>query len=291
MTQPPPWEGPGAGPTASGPSTPPPPPPAPTADPAPSSATPPPAVGPPPPPPTQPAGPAGYPQQPGDAYSTPGPYAVPTAARPKSGLSVTSFVLGLLGCIPVASIAAIVVGVLALTRKQAMRGLAIAGIVLGALWTVGFIAFFATGTPAKIVDAIEEAAQEIETSGQGGDHTAALGSEVGDCINDPALSPDDALEGTEVVDCAASHDMEVYHVFSLPDGAYPGDDQVTIAAEGGCIEAFEDFIGVSYEKSEFDIYLYYPIQATWTFADDRGVTCAVFDPSGRTTGTLEGANR
>lgn len=282
----PPWEAPGGDPAASDPSAPPPPP-APGhlgTDSSPAAA---------PPPPTQPPGPAGYPQQPGDAYSTPSPYAVPPTARPKSGLSITAFVLGLLGCVPFASIAAIVVGVIALARKQAMRALAIAGIVLGALWTVAFIAFFATGMPTKIADAIEEAAQGIdtETSGQGGDHAAALGSEVGDCINDPALSPDDALGRTEVVDCAAPHDMEVYHVFSLPDGAYPGDDEVTTTAENGCIEAFEDFVGVSYEESEFDIYLYYPIHATWTFADDRGVTCAVFDPNGRTTGTLEGVNR
>ena len=283
MTQPPRWEGPGAGPTASpidaATAT------GPTADPAPSSATPPPAVGPPPPPPTQPAGPAGYPQQPGDAYSTPGPYAVPTAARPKSGLSVTSFVLGLLGCIPVASIAAIVVGVLALTRKQAMRGLAIAGIVLGALWTVGFIAFFATGTPAKIVGN-RGGSPGDQTSGQGGDHTAALGSEVEDCINDPALSPDDALEGPRW-STAPRHDMEVYHVFSLPDGACrrrPGHHR----RRGRVHQAFEDFIGVSYESPSST--------STSTTRSRRPgpsptieVTCAVFDPAGQPT--LEGANR
>ncbi|MBS2032665.1 MAG: DUF4190 domain-containing protein [Deltaproteobacteria bacterium] len=78
--------------------------------------------------------PAVNPGQPGPIYPAP----ANQAASGTNGLAIASLVLGILCCIPFASIAAIVTGALAIqqidaNRTQTGKGLAIAGISLGGI--------------------------------------------------------------------------------------------------------------------------------------------------------------
>lgn len=299
MTQPPEWEAPGG---SDGADVPPPPP----AQPHQSQ------------PDTEPVsqpgqgGPAGQP----NPYGPPpagqgypyGPGAYPPGAhgtlppQQKSGLSITAFILGLLGCIPLFGLAAVIVGVVALVKKQALRGLAIAGIVLGTLSIVATIALLASGAVGRFTDAVtevvESAAAETEgpawDSDEPVDHWAVPGGlAVGDCLNDPAASVDgegQLADEIQSVTCDEPHDLEVYEVITLPEGDFPGDAAIEELAQSTCLEEFEVLIGLPYEESEFEIYYYYPFEDTWNFADDRSITCTVGSLTGRSTGTLEGAN-
>lgn len=88
--------------------------------------------------------------------------------------------------------------------------------------------------------------------------------------------------------CDSPHQLEAYATFTLPDGAFPGQDDVDRLSEGGCVKRFEDYIDMSYDESEIEISFLRLFAEAWDF--DRGVTC-MLDAGSPTTGTLEGAQR
>ncbi len=100
---------------------------------------------------------------------------------------------------------------------------------------------------------------------------------VGDCFDDP----DDFSEvsSVEIVDCAEPHDNEVYHLFDLPDGDYPGSASVEASAVEGCLAAFDAFVGKDYAESRLDITYFYPSPETWE-GEDREVVCSLYDLNG-----------
>jgi hypothetical protein len=114
---------------------------------------------------------------------------------------------------------------------------------------------------------------------------------VGDCI--PLVEYDE--EETEVfevpvVPCDLPHTDEVFYKYDLPEGDYPGDDEIYELAWEGCRAQFEGFVGLSYAESELDIYPYSPTQASWNRWNDRTVHCIVFSYD-EVTGSLQGAAR
>ncbi len=111
--------------------------------------------------------------------------------------------------------------------------------------------------------------------------------EVGDCFDDPDSF--DEVANVDLVDCADPHDNEVYHLFDLADGAFPGLSTVETNAAEGCLEAFEPFVGRDYATSQLDIRYLYPTSETWDNGD-REVVCAVFDLTGaQMTGSQRGS--
>ncbi len=241
--------------------------------------------------------------QPGDAYPPGSPYAPAGPARPPTrpkGLSVTAFVLGLLGCLPLASLATIAVGVAALVKKQALRGLAIAGIVLGLLWTVGGVVFFASGAASRLAESVQEAVDEVSSpeasgGGSGGEVIESPDLRLGDCFNDPealGVGPDEEyISGAlERLPCEAPHALEVYHVADVPGAEYPGEDALLDEVEQACLGAFTHFVGVQYQDSVIEVIYDYPTEETWEDLDDRSIVCAVTDGES-TTVSLQDAGR
>ena len=108
---------------------------------------------------------------------------------------------------------------------------------------------------------------------------------VGDCMNDTS-----STEVTEVpiVDCADAHDFEVYYDFQLDGTDYPGDEAVDTDANAGCLEAFDSFVGISYDESKYDYTYFTPTEGSWTDGDDRLVSCLIGDANGKLTGSLKG---
>ncbi len=253
----------------------------------------------------------GYGGPPTGGYGTPpgGP-----GQQGTNGLAVAALISGILGFLCITAIAAIVLGIVALgqIRKTGKKGkgLAIAGIVLGAIWLlVG-----ALSVPAAL-DRINDEASVTTSSSAPDTATAApstsettpsdTGSstttttepvledaviELGDCVDDPAILDGSDVEQSSVVECSVPHYAEAYAQFDLPEGAYPGEDAVTSAAEEGCDAEFTGFVGMDYQESVLEVFYYYPTEDTWDV--DRGVVCIIIDPSGEpVTGSLEGANR
>ena len=75
-----------------------------------------------------------------------------------NGLAIAALCCGIAGLVPIAAVAAIVLGIVALNqlrdRIQRGKGLAIAGLVLGVLWLVGWAVFIvAVGADESARDA------------------------------------------------------------------------------------------------------------------------------------------
>lgn len=202
---------------------------------------------------------------------------------------MTAFVIGLVGCIPLASLVAIAVGVVALVKERAGRAFAVAGIVLGLLWTTGFVVAFLADVPTRIADATAAAFDDaMSYDGSDFDSRLTAGLSVGDCLNDPMVSDIvDADRAITVTDCAAPHDLEVYETFELDE--YTTAEEMVWTTEETCLDSFTDFVGKGYYSSELAAFTYFPSQDSWD-AGIRTVTCTVGDWD-RVTGTLRGANR
>nr|WP_241732225.1 septum formation family protein [Galbitalea soli] len=117
---------------------------------------------------------------------------------------------------------------------------------------------------------------------------------VGQCVDDRHTAG--TLATVPVVPCSAAHDSEVFDVFALPDGAFPGDAEVTHRAITGCSAAFTTFTGVAPASTvTLDFSWFFPTAASWK-RGDRGIQCLVFSVGSgggptRTIGTLQNAGR
>ena len=115
--------------------------------------------------------------------------------------------------------------------------------------------------------------------------------EVGDCFDDTEMGVNEVTE-VPGLPCSSPHDNEVYALFDLPPGAFPGDQQMDVHASRGCYERFEAAIGRSYEDSEIDYLAMYPTEDSWNRIDDREVVCIAFHMEYRKlTGSVLGSGR
>ncbi len=117
--------------------------------------------------------------------------------------------------------------------------------------------------------------------------------EVGNCFDDEAApgSEPTELSSVPIVECAEPHDNEVFALFDLADGDFPGQSTVETSAFEGCVERFEAFVGLSYEESSLGLYPIYPTSGSWD-QGDREVVCAVYDSTlAKIEGSVQGSNR
>jgi hypothetical protein len=240
--------------------SPPPPPSPPAGEP---SAWPPPAYGPPPPAHRPP--PPGY--GPPAGYGPPGGY-VPTVSRGTDGVAVAAFVLAIVGVVPVA----LVLGFVALARIRRSgrggRGLAIASLVISALWVLVVGGLIAVGL---VVGGKRDANGVITKPGS----LQATELKKGDCLRSVPAS-DTSVTSVEVTPCTQAHRAEVYAAFDLPDGDYPGDAKATAVAEKGCTDRLPTLPAGAGEN--LDLYYLTPQQGGWKLGD-RSVTCFVVSPT------------
>lgn len=237
------------------------------------------------PPPTPPKEP-GWPAQSGCSGGQPGGPAQggwadgwqqPASPPPgRNGMAVAALVLGI---IPVfAGVLGVIFGLVgrSQTRRTGQRGTTMAtfGACLGAAWLVLF--------GGAIVWAVLNEAERDDTGtvvAEGDESAFELA--VGDCLR--TIDEGAQVESVPLVPCAEPHDGEVYDAFALPDGGYPGDEAIATAAETGCIDRFQTFVGAPYEDSVLELFFYNPTRRSWALADDREVVCVI--QSDATTGS------
>jgi hypothetical protein len=110
--------------------------------------------------------------------------------------------------------------------------------------------------------------------------------DVGTCFDDPSSFAE--VADVPIVRCADPHDNEVIGLFDLPDGEYPGDRAVDDAAASGCLDRFEQYVGIAFADSVYDMGWLKPTATSWDVGD-RQVICFVYDNSLATiTGTVRG---
>lgn len=119
-----------------------------------------------------------------------------------------------------------------------------------------------------------------------GRQTSVLDLAVGHCFNTGDVQ---GVAEVSLLDCATAHDVEVFHVQSMPDGLFPGDGQVQGYADEVCNAAFAGYVGQPYEASDLTISYLFPTLQTWE-AGDREVVC-LLGGSEPLTGSMRGSNR
>jgi putative regulator of septum formation/uncharacterized protein DUF4190 len=212
-------------------------------------------------------------------YGAPPPYGAYPLPKPGfNGFAIASLVISVFGGV----LLSVVFGIIALvqTRRsgQKGRGLAIAGLAISSLWLVGI----AVG----VIIAIASSADRDSTGNitAGGD-VSAFDLKVGDCLND--LKEGQSITDLPAVPCAQPHEGEVFAVFDLPAGAYPGEAKVSDDAERECANRFEGYAPSSVDDTSIELFFLHPTQLSWAQGDHE-VTCVATDPTKKRTGSLRG---
>ncbi len=141
-----------------------------------------------------------------------------------------------------------------------LRGLgqARAGWILGLIGVVGAAAFL----------------WAVATDRIGDDSSTYQDAKVGDCVG--VLPEEDVVYELDYVSCDVAHDGEIYLVGDLnPNRSreYPGDATILTEVETACFNAFESYVGRSYEDSVFEVYYLYPRQLGWKTTEGGGYYC------------------
>jgi len=210
----------------------------------------------------------------------------PQGPRPTDGFAVASLVTGVLGlgAVPLA------LGIVALQRVRrsgaAGHGMAVAGVVLGAVSLVAGLVLavaFALGAVAGITEIVRSTSSAASAPA---DPSRVLIEDLtaGDCLD--VGDPHDS-DAVQAVECGDDHEAEVVEVVTLPDpGAYPGDDAVAAAADARCsgvVAAALDAAGVDGTTLDYDYFT--PLQAGWDDGN-HDVQCLVTGLDADLTGSL-----
>lgn len=157
------------------------------------------------------------------------------------------------------------------------RGLAIAGVVISCLALVA--------AAAAVVAAILGGAERDESGAV--TEAGSVGTDelrTGDClIQTPA---EGSVGDVRVVPCAEQHEGEVFAVFTLPEGDWPGDEVLFAAADEGCGSRIETNIPQRADNESLEVMYFHPTSVTWRLGD-REIVCVAVDPAGR-TGSIRG---
>ena len=115
---------------------------------------------------------------------------------------------------------------------------------------------------------------------------------AGQCLDEVPV-PAQQTYAVLVIPCEDPHIYEVYAQTRLDAGAgaeYPGALAVSNDAEARCFEVFPEFMGVTWEQSDYDIQTWWPSEQSWVTKRDRTVLCAVYKVTGgRTKGSVRGS--
>ncbi|GAA1589203.1 hypothetical protein GCM10009804_51760 [Kribbella hippodromi] len=222
-------------------------------------------------------GPGQYPQpygQPPAAYG----YGYPGSTASTNGLATAALATGIGGFfIGLSAPVAIGLGIAALVQikrtRQGGKGMAIAGLVIGSVVTIGYVLLFTL----------------LFAYGSSVDDDYGSGRPVSSYSNSPTTPVDDLVIGEcfdesgqdfEVIrqPCDMPHDGEIFARPDLPAGPWPGDKGVDQATERACDPLFASYVGKATADSELEITYWTPTKSQWT-RTDRLAICAAYGPN------------
>jgi hypothetical protein len=224
----------------------------------------------------------GQPQQDQWGQQPPGQWGqqppLPPQKQGTNGFAIASLVFGLLGGI----LLSVIFGFVALSqirkRGQGGRGLAIAGISLSGVWLVGIVAAVIIGVVAS-----GSSTNDPPALADGGDVNVQRLA-PGQCLN--GLKEGSAIRDLPAVPCTEPHEGEVFAVFDLKDGDFPGDAEVAKLAEDGCVDRLETAAPKAAEDPDLEIYFLHPTRSSWRLGD-QGVACVAMSSKGKVTGSIK----
>ena len=220
------------------------------------------------------------------------PVAPPPAAppppqfRPKpwngktNGFSIASLTLSLFGCVGLLSIVFGVIGLRQSIRHGDRRGkvYAIAGLTISGLFVAAFAVFVAVAVTREVADGPDRDA----TGAVRGERSIRLDDlRAGDCIVDV---DEQTGASVDVVPCSTAHDTEVFAVYELPTGAWPGTEPMRQTADAGCEKRFPAYSGRRPDPAKYVLFPAPPDEFDWP--DSRRVLCFAHHRDGTTTTSL-----
>ncbi|MVU79036.1 DUF4190 domain-containing protein [Nocardia sp. ET3-3] len=224
----------------------------------------------------------GQPGQPGypPGYA-PGPPGYPMAPPPQgtNGFAIASFVLGLLGC----CLLAVPFGFIALSqikqRNQGGRGLAIAGLVITAVYAVLAVGLLAIGVAT---DSHKSASPDnsTRTSDPNGPTSVSISDlKTGDCVQ--TVKEGDHVKRVTITPCDSAHDAEVITTVQLP-GSWPGSEDAAFKkASDTCAVQLDQLMSGSSMYDQLENFILYPANAAqWNLSNGRA-SCMVHYADGR----------
>ncbi|MDR2723576.1 MAG: DUF4190 domain-containing protein [Cellulomonadaceae bacterium] len=178
------------------------------------------------------------------------------------GFAIAALIFGLLGII--GGLLGVIFGIIALVRigkTQAKgKGMAIWGIILSALGIILAIvgaALLIGGTLGAVNDSIDN-----PVGGQP--------ASVSLCMN---LPDSGHLADATVVDCATSHNAQIFALVNASDRTFPGVDALDADASHQCSAAADPVINLDAASLDnIDISYVTPTQASWALGD-RQIIC------------------
>jgi len=202
----------------------------------------------------------GPPAYPGGGYGVPPP---PNQQSGWSGLAIAAFVaslvplVGILAAVPLAIVALVKIG----KSHQRGKGLAIAALIISALWWIGFVAFavwFGQSVERNDAGAITKEGRidfgEVR---------------VGDCVSIPDPGGSDDINTFELkgVPCSEPHNAEAVALVPIEGDSYPGTDAIDNQTARECAtNALSYLSGVP--KAGLQPYRLIPTDSIWD--DDNG---------------------
>jgi hypothetical protein len=194
-----------------------------------------------------------------------------------SGWAVASFILGIFAVVPLSAI----FGFVALQKIRRLgqrgKGLAIAGLILSAVWVAVLVAVSVTSN---------NTATRQSSTGQithsGGLDVFALAT--GDCFDNPKDTQD--IESVTAIPCTQAHDSQVFAKFDLSgdDDSYPASDALNKMADAGCNSRTAG-IDKSKTTANMTIRVLFPEQDAWADGQ-RTVSCLIVNPTPTITSSL-----
>jgi hypothetical protein len=114
---------------------------------------------------------------------------------------------------------------------------------------------------------------------------------VGDCFDD-ATPEGQEIDEVDGKPCSEPHEYELFHIATWTGGdTYPSDADMEQFIMSECFPAFEAFVGIPYEESDFFLFWTSPTEEAWN-AGDRVFQCALYDPDDpQLTASVRGSNR
>ena len=221
--------------------------------------------------------------------SPPPPYTGPNGTGTRSGMAVAALVLGLISLVLFITflppLLAVIFGLISASaiKKSGGRltglGMARAGWILGALGLAGF----AIAVTAIAIDESNDTDVNVDELS------------VGSCYDLPISSGTATVNSLEEVSCDEPHDGELFHQYEMnPDGdrSYPGEDAAFQEAFDECAgDPWEDYVGISYEESEYVPYFIVPVSLNWKIDGGEASCFVVTQDESPLTESVRGSGR
>lgn len=114
---------------------------------------------------------------------------------------------------------------------------------------------------------------------------SAFSLEVGDCLNDLT---DGVVLDVPAVPCADPHEGEVFALYDLDEGLYPGEEAIATDAETQCPERLASYAPAAAEDDNITFFYLYPTAESWA-TGDREIACVATFLDGPRPGRLQEA--